>query len=85
MQGGKFMYTLYLPTIGEVVLHFATIFISGSKIYISGFDTDHNRVDLTLDKLVYPESRPEDCGYCHIISYATHDKTTSCNMYRAIH
>ena len=64
------MYTLYLPTIGEVTLQFATININGSKIYISGYDEDRNRVDFTLDKLEYPEERPEDCGYCHIISYA---------------
>ena len=79
------MYTLYLPTIGEVTLYFATIRIHGSKVYISGFDEDHNRIDLTLDKLVYPDERPDDCGYCHIISYKAHNETVPCNMYRAIH
>lgn len=79
------MYTLYLPTIGEVVLRFATIRIDGFHIYITGFDEDHNRVDLTLDKLVYPEERPEDCGWCHIISYIAQGKTVPCNMYRSIH
>ena len=79
------MYTLYIPSIGEVTLHFATIRISGSKIYIYGYDNDGNRIDLTLDKLVYPENRPEDCGYCHILSYATQDKTVPCNYYRSIH
>lgn len=85
MQGGSVMYTLYLPTVGEVVLHFATIRIDGFKIYISGFDDDGYRVDLTLDRLVYPEERPEDCGYCHIVSYVTQGKTVPCNYYRSIH
>lgn len=79
------MYTLYLPTIGEVTLYFATIRIDGSKVYISGYDEDHNRIDLTLDKLVYPEERPEDCGYCHIISYEAYGETVPCNYYRSIH
>ena len=79
------MYTLYLPTVGEVVLHFATIRIDGFKIYITGYDDEHNRVDLTLDRLVYPEERPEDCGYCHVISYTTQGKTVPCNSYKSIH
>jgi hypothetical protein len=79
------MYTLYLPTVGEVVLHFATIRIDGFKIYISGYDDEHNRVDLTLDRLVYPDDRPHGCGYCHIISYTTQGKTVPCNSYKSIH
>lgn len=79
------MYTLYIPSIGEVILHFATIYITGFKIYISGYDEDHNRIDLTLDKLVYPEDSPFGCGYCHIISYATQGATIPCNYYRSIH
>lgn len=79
------MYTLYIPTIGEVTLCFATIHISGSKIYITGFDDEHNRLDFILDKLVYPDERPEGCGYCHINSYTMHDKTVSCNYYKSIH
>ncbi len=79
------MYTLYIPTIGEVTLHFATIRIHGSKIYITGLDDEHNRLDFVLDKLVYPEGRPEDCGYCHIVSYTMHGKTVPCNYYKSIH
>ena len=79
------MYTLYLPSIGEVSLYFATIRINGRKIYITGRDEDYNHVDLVLDKLVYPEERPEDCGYCHIISYEAHGKVVPCNFYRSIH
>ena len=85
MQGGSVMYTLYIPTVGEVTLHFATIRISGFRIYISGYDDEHNRVDLTLDKLAYPYERPEGCGYCHIISYETQGKIVPCNYYRSIH
>lgn len=79
------MYTLHIPTVGKVVLHFATIRIHGFNIYISGFDEDHNRIDLTLDKICYPEDSPYDCGYCHIISYTMHGKTVPCNTYKSIH
>lgn len=79
------MYTLHIPTVGEVVLHFATIRISGFKIYISGYDEDHNRLDFILDKLIYPDESPYDCGYCHILSYTMHDKTVQYNKYHSIH
>ena len=79
------MYTLYIPTVGEVTLHLATIFISGFNIYISGYDYERNRIDLIMDRLVYPEDRPEDCGYCHIISYTMHGQTVPCNYYKSIH
>lgn len=79
------MYTLHIPTVGEVILYFATIRISGLHIYISGYDEDHNRLDLTLDKLVYPEDSPYDCGYCHILSYTMHGKVVPCNTYNSIH
>ncbi len=79
------MYTLHIPTVGEVVLHFATIRIDGFKIYISGYDEDHNRLDFILDKLAYPEDSPYGCGYCHIISYTMHGKTMPCDKYHSIH
>ena len=79
------MYTMYLPAIGEVVLHFATIRFDGFKIYISGYDEDHNRVDFTLDRLIYPENSPEDCGYCHIVSYNTKGQTVPYSSYHSIH
>jgi hypothetical protein len=79
------MYTLYLPTVGEVVLHFATIRISGFRVYISGYDEYHERIDFIMDKLAYPDDRPEGCGYCHIISYTMHGVTVSCNYYKSIH
>ena len=78
------LYTVHLPKIGEVRLYFDTICISGFNIYISGYDEKNNDITLHLDKLVYPDSRPEDCGYCHIIAYSTQGVTTSCNIYRAI-
>lgn len=79
------MYTLYIPTVGEVVLHFATIRISGFRVYISGYDECHERIDFIMDKLAYPDERPEGCGYCHIISYTMHGKTVPCNYYKSIH
>lgn len=85
MQWGDVMYTLYIPTIGEVTLHFATIRIHGFKIYITGFDDEHNRLDFILDKLVYPDEQPEGCGYCHINSYELHGKTVPYNKYHSIH
>ena len=79
------MYTLHISPLGEVVLHFATIQISGFNIYISGYDEDHNRIDFTMDRFCYPEDSPYGCGYCHIVSYVMQGVTTSCNIYRSIH
>lgn len=79
------MYTLYIPTVGEVILRFATIRISGHKVYISGYDEEHNRLDFVLDKLVYPDDHHQDFGYCHIISYTMRGKTVPCNYYKSIH
>jgi hypothetical protein len=79
------MYILYLPVIGKVVFHLASIRFHGFNIYALGYDEDHNSIDLTLDKLSYPEGCPEDCGYCHIISYTMNGQTVQCNYYRSIH
>ena len=79
------IYTVYLPDIGGLTLYFDTISVSGFNIYISGFDSDHNQVTLTLDRLVYPDEHPEHCGYCHIISYTMHGQTIPCNYYKSIH
>ena len=78
------LYTVYLPTIGEVALYFDTIRVSGYHIYISGCDSNHNDISLTLDKLVYPDEHPDGCGYCHIIAYTMRGQTTPCNYYKAI-
>ena len=79
------MYTMYLLPIGEVVLHFNTLRISGRNVYISGYDEDKNRIDFTMDNLCYPDESPYDCGYCHITEYSMHGKTTTCNAYKSIH
>ena len=79
------MYTLYLPKVGEVILRFATIHISGSKVYISGHDEDKTQIDFVLDKLTYPDDHHQDFGYCHIISYTMQGKTVPCNYYKSIH
>lgn len=79
------MYTVYLPIVGEVILHLATIHISGFNIYIAGYDEEHNRIDITMDKIVYPVNKLYDCGWCHILSYTMHGKTVLCNFYRSIH
>ena len=78
------IYTIHLPKIGEVILYFDTIKPCGYNIYISGYDNDHNHIKLTLDKLVYPDSHPEECGFCHITAYAINGVTTTCNLYRSI-
>ena len=78
------MYTLYLLPIGEIILRFATIRMSGFYIYISGYDEDRNRVDFVMDKLCYPDDSPYGCGYCHILSYTTQGKVVPCNIYRSL-
>ena len=78
------IYTVYLPKIGEVTLYFDTIRVSGFNIYISGHDSDRNKITLTLDRLVYPDEHPGDCGYCHIISYTMQGETVSCNYHKSI-
>lgn len=78
------MYTLYLQPIGEVVLHFDTLRISGKNIYISGYDDDRNRVDFVMDNIQYPDELPYDCGYCHISSYTMHGVIVPCNEYKAL-
>lgn len=52
------MYTLHISPLGEVVLHFDTIRISGFNVYISGYDEDRNRIDFTMDKFRYPDDSP---------------------------
>ena len=79
------MYTIHLPVIGEVVLRLATIRFWGFNIYISGHDEDRNAIDITLDRLVYPDDNTKDYGYCHIVSYSTQGRTVPCNMYSALH
>jgi len=78
------MYTLYLSPLGEVILHFDTLRISGFNIQISGYDEDHNRIDFMMDKLSYPDDRPYGCGYCHILSYSIQDEVTPCDIYRSL-
>lgn len=79
------LYTTHIPGIGEVRLPFDSIRVHGYYIYISGLDSDNSQIDLTLDRLIYPSSRPDDCGYCHIIAYTIHGQTTTCNMYKSIY
>lgn len=78
------LYAVHIPGIGEVRLYFDSIRVHGYYIYISGLDNDQNQIDLTLDRLVYPNSRPDDCGYCHIIECTAYGKTVSCDMYKSI-
>lgn len=78
------LYTIHIQGIGEIRLYFDSIRVHGYHIYISGLDDNQNQIDLTLDRLIYPNSRPDDCGYCHIISYTMNDKTVSCNLYKSI-
>lgn len=78
------LYTAHIPGVGEVRLYFDSIRVHGYHVYISGLDSDNAQIDLTLDRLIYPSSRPEDCGYCHIISYTIHGQTTTCNLYKSI-
>lgn len=79
------MYTLHIPKVGEVILRFTTLRISGYKVYISGHDEDRNTIHFVMDKLVYPDDHHTDFGYCHIISYTMHGKTVPCNYYKSIH
>lgn len=78
------LYTVYLPTVGELRLYFDTIRVCGYHTYISGYDNDRNWVELTMDKMVYPNDHPGECGYCHIIAYTMHGETIPCNYYRCI-
>lgn len=79
------IYTVYLPTIGGLTLYFDTIRVHGYNIYISGYDSNRNNIELTLDRLVYPDSHPEECGFCHIIAYTINGETVPCNYYKSIH
>lgn len=78
------LYALYIRPLGEVILHLDSISIDGFKIFITGYDNDHNRIDFTMDKMAYLEDSPCDCGYCHIVSYVKNGITTPCNIYRAL-
>lgn len=79
------LYTIHMPNVGIIKLYFDDIRVHGLKIYMTGYDEDNNRIDLILDKLVYPKDRQDDCGYCHITSYTMHGKTVHCNYYKSIH
>jgi len=79
------MYVIYLHPFGRIVLKHDTIFILGKFVYISGCDENHNRIDLTMDIMKYPEEVLSGCGYCHIVSYTTQGVTTPCNLYRSIY
>lgn len=79
------IYTVHLPTVGELTLYFDTIRVSGFNVYISGHNSDSSAITLTLDKLVYPDEHPDGCGYCHIIAYTMHGQTVPCNYYKSIH
>lgn len=79
------VYTVHLPNIGELILYFDSIRVHGFHIYISGYDPNHNPICLTLDKLVYPDNHPEECGFCHIIAYTLNGNVVPCNYYKSIH
>ena len=79
------MYTVYIPKVGEVTLRLSTIHISGFNIRMSGYDEEHNLIDVLMDKIVYPVNKFYDCGWCHILSYTMHGQTVPCNIYRSIH
>lgn len=78
------LYTLHIRPLGEVILHLDSISIDGFKIFITGYDNDHNRIDFTMDKLCYLEDSPDDYGYCHIISYVKGGVHTACNVYKPL-
>lgn len=79
------IYTVHIPGIGRLTLYFDTIRVHGFNIYISGHNEDRENIELTLDKLVYPDSHPEECGFCHIVAYTMYNETVPCNYYRSIH
>lgn len=78
------LYTVHLPNIGMVKLYFDTIRVQGYYVYISGYDEDNNLVELTLDKMVYPDDHPGECGYCHIVAYTMRGQTVYCSHYKCI-
>lgn len=79
------MYTMHLSPFGEIILHLNTIHILGFNIYISGYDSNHNRIDFIMRKICYPEDSPFGWGYCHIVSYADNGTTTECDTYQSIY
>lgn len=79
------MYTMYLAGIGEVSLRPSTLHTIGSKTYMLGYDSDNNRIRFTVDRVYVPKDQPNDCGYCHIISYTQGNTVTQCNIYKALH
>lgn len=79
------VYTVHLPVIGELTLYYDSIRVHGYNIYISGYDNEHNPIELTLDKLKYPQERPGDYGYCHIISYTIRGQVVHCDIYTSFH
>ena len=71
-------YTIHSRELGRVVLHLDTIYFSGFFVYISGYDDDHNRINFTMDRFIFPA---QERGWCHVISYVIGNAHTSCSAY----
>ena len=78
-------YTLHLPLpLGVVVLHLDTMRISGFNHYVSGYDSDHNRIDFIMDRFAWIDDIVYEYGYCHITSYTKCGVRTPCNLYQSL-
>lgn len=78
------MYTLYLAGIGEVSVPRKSVKHIGHKIYLLGYDRRRQSIYLVVDRIDIPKGQPEECGYCHIISYSHGNTVTKCNIYQAL-
>ena len=77
-------YTLYLHPFGEVTINLDTVDIHRHLVFVVGYDSNHNRVRLMIDKLCRLNDYPCDYGYCHIVSYTAYGITTPCNIYASL-
>ena len=78
------MYTLYIPTLGEIALDLNTIFLRGHIFHIIGYDDSHSRIEFIMDKFSCLDDYYYDYGYCHIISYIKDGVATPCNHYHSM-
>ena len=79
------LYAIYTNELGRVILHMATVRISGFNTYVTGYDDDDNQIDFVMDKMCHLDDYfSSDYGYCHIIAYIKDGARTECSLYQSL-
>lgn len=78
------MLSVRIPTVGEILVDLATMFLSGATIYLRGKDEAKNPCTVICSRISWNDDYSYDYGWAHIIGYMVNGEHTACNHYASI-